>query len=290
MSDHMQSVLVEGKLFIGGGHTGESGTNYVVMGYDFQTKKWDTLLPYSAEYFAMTVVNNMMVLVGGYTGGQYSNKLGVWRSDSKQWTHPYPDMPTARSVCSAVEYGQWLVIAGGYNGGILNTVEVLNYNSKQWYSLSPTPARWRMMKTAIVGNTCYFMGGYTGVECDDSTNKVYSLSIPALISQFDPGCQTASRQIWKEISPVQAICSTPLSISGSLLAVGGKDKDDKAVSTILLYQPDNGQWVKVGDLPTPRYNCTCIMLTDRELLVAGGFDGNNKMKLVNITSVQCKQS
>ena len=65
--------------------------------------------------------------------------------------------------------------------------------------------------------------------------------------------------------------STPLSISGALLAVGGVDKDDAEVSTIRLYQPDTGEWVKVGDLPTPHSGCTCAMIGDRELLVAGGW-------------------
>ena len=39
-----------------------------------------------------------------------------------------------------------------------------------------------------------------------------------------------------------------------------------------LYQPNSGEWVKVGDLPSPRYDCTCAMITDREVFVAGGCD------------------
>ena len=42
------------------------------------------------------------------------------------------------------------------------------------------------------------------------------------------------------------------------------------MSAIHLYQPDTGEWVKVGDLPTPRYNCSCAMITDTEMLLAGG--------------------
>ena len=66
--------------------------------------------------------------------------------------------------------------------------------------------------------------------------------------------------------------STPLSISGALLAVGGVDKFGAEVSAIRLYQPDTGEWVKVGDLPTPRSECTCAMIGARELLVAGGWN------------------
>ena len=54
------------------------------------------------------------------------------------------------------------------------------------------------------------------------------------------------------------------------LAVGGRDRDKKALTAIHLYQPDTGEWVKVGDLPTPRFSCACVMITDRKILVAGG--------------------
>ena len=43
------------------------------------------------------------------------------------------------------------------------------------------------------------------------------------------------------------------------------------MTAIHLYQPDTGEWVKVGDLPTPRYNCTCVLINpNREILVVGG--------------------
>ena len=93
------------------------------------------------------------------------------------------------------------------------------------------------------------MGGSIG---GDSTNIVYSVSLPALTSQLNPkNPSQRDTQTWKKISGLHLTQSTPLSISGSLLAVGGMDKD-REVSGIHLYQPDTGEWVKVGDLPTPR--------------------------------------
>ena len=44
--------------------------------------------------------------------------------------------------------------------------------------------------------------------------------------------------------------AAPLSISGSLVAVGGRDDNCKAVNTLHLYQPAAGQWVKVADTLT----------------------------------------
>ena len=155
----------------------------------------------------------------------------------------------------------------------LLSVEVLNTHTKRWSAGPPTPTPWSSMQPAIVGDVCYFMGGlFSGV----SIITVYSMSLPALISQLNSGGRDS--QIWKELS---GLYSSPLSISGSLLAVGGRDDGGRVVSAIHLYQPDTGEWVKVGDLLTPRYECMCTALNSRALLVAGGRNGSLDMALIN---------
>ena len=273
-------------MYVGGGDAGldsDDNCNYTVMTYDISTGKWATLLPYRASSFAMTSINDRLVLVGGHRPSGSSKVLGVWDSYIERWTQFYPNMQTGRSSCSAVVYNEWLVVAGGVptDGAVLSSVEVMNIKSKQWYAGPLTCVPWFDMKTAIVGDECFFMSGYTGenVLSATATTNVYSVSLPYLISK--PQSYKKDRQIWKEIPGLQTASSTPLSISGSLLAVGGEDKDRKAVTAIHLYQPDTGEWVKVGDLPTPRYNCTCILLNaNREILVFGGLMAeDNKMDI-----------
>ncbi len=271
MSIYVQSVVVQGRLYVGGGWAGwDSRNNYIIMEYDIGSGKWATLPSYRAYYFATAVVSNQLVLVGGLEHESYSKVLGVWGDDRKAWTHPYPEMPTARRNCSVVVYNEWLVAAGGMAGGErLSCVEVLNTDNKQWYAGPPTPAPWNSMKTAVVGDMGYFMGGFD--NAGRYTAKVYQVSIPTLLSHITSS--GTDRLIWTEIPGLQLINSTPVSISGSLLAVGGRDNDDdEAVTAIDLYQPDSGAWVKVGDLLSPRCDCTCAMTTDREVLVAGGWN------------------
>ena len=286
MSGSVQSVVVQGTVYIGGGYAGDD--DYIIMAYGITSGKWTTLPPYRTCYFAMTAINNQLVLVGGEDHGDASKVLGVWDADNKQWTHPYPVMHTARSHCSAVVYNEWLVVAGGVAGGKhLSSVEVINIDTKQWFSGPPTPTPWCCMKTATVGDVCYFMGGFTTSYI--GTNMVYSVSLSALTTGLNSNnASTSERQIWKEISGLQTTFSSPLSISGSLLAVGGKDKKNKSVTAIHLYQPGTGEWVKVGGLPAPpRYNCTCAMITDREMLVAGGYDGDRRFKRMDIALINC---
>ena len=75
-----------------------------------------------------------------------------------------------------------------------------------------------------------------------AANTVYSVSLSALTTGMNSN--TSKGQIWKEISGLQTTYSTPLSISGSLLAVGGRDKEHKNMTAIHLYKPGTGEWVK----------------------------------------------
>ena len=153
---------VQGTLYVGGVTDSSDVNDYIVLTYDISAGKWATLPPYSTRWFAMTAIDNHLVLVGGKgRDGDCNKVLGVWSEDSKKWTHPYPDMTTPRSSCSAVIYKQYLVVAGGVGagGGRLLSVEVLNTDTKQWYAGPPTPTAWGNMKTAVVGDMWYFMGG-----------------------------------------------------------------------------------------------------------------------------------
>ena len=272
MRGYVQSVVVQGKAYVGGGSAG-SDDSYIVLEYDISSGKWAMLPPYRARYFAMTVIDNQLVLVGGWEHGHRSKALGVWEAEN--WSHvPYPDMCTARSECSAVVYNEWLAVAGGVgNGERLSSVEVMNTDSKKWYAAPPTPTPWSSMRTAIVGDTCYFMGGYTERASYGLATEIYIVSLPALLSRLQSRKRGKKHsQLWKEIPGLQATLSTPLSISGSLLAVGGMDDDHNVETAIHLYQPDSCEWVKVGDLPTPRCWCACTMIAEKDMLVAGGED------------------
>jgi hypothetical protein len=272
MGDNIQSIVVLGTVYVGGGGAADVNDDLTVMAYDTCSCDWTKLPPYRIHCFAMTVINYQLVLVGGEKHGQYSKMLGVWKAEGKEWTHPYPEMPTARSRSSAVTYNKWLAVAGGLGDGRmrLRVVEVMNTDNKQWFTGISTPIPWSGMKTAIVGETCYFMGGYTPVQGGFRsrpqyypTAKVYSVSLPALTTPIHP-----QSEVWKEASGLQTTHSTPLTISGSLFTVGGWDGN--AATAIHLYQPDTGEWMKVGDLPTPQYRCTCAMITKREIFVSGG--------------------
>ena len=263
-SGYIQSVEVDGTVYVGGGNVGKDEDGYIVMAYSMQSCKWHTLPPYRATWFAMTTINNKLILVGGYHAGSEVDQLGVWQTNSNQWTRPFPPMPTPRQSPSATPYKHWLVVAGGCRERSLSTVEVLDIDSKQWSTAPSTPIRLLDMKSTTIGDTWYLMGGRQ--ENIDITD-VYSVSLEALVSHS----ASDSSKIWNKIAPLNCYRASPLSLGGSLLVLGGWDIKKKCpVSTIEHYVPQTNTWVPAGELPHPLQNCTCIMTAGR-LHVFGGY-------------------
>ena len=262
----LHSVVVQGRLYVGGGLTDKEEHHNTVMVYE-QRVGWRTLLRYQYQRFAMAVLQDQLTLVGGIepSTNKRTNQIAVW--DTKRWTYPYPPMPTPRSQSAVATYVKWLMVAGGYDGGrCLTTVEIMDATNLQWFTATPLPVECRDMTSAIVEDECYFMGGFT--DHLQPNNQVFHVSIPAITSQA--ASQSAITPVqWHTLPDTPLACSAALALHGSLLAVGGRPIPSSAIH---LYQPESGQWVKVGDLPTARDSCSCTLLPSGEILVAGGYN------------------
>ena len=259
------SVVAQGKVYVGGGSTdrNENELEHIVMVCNKQGVGRKKLPKYRYQCFAMAVLQDQLTLVGGIkvSTKKVTNKITVW--DSRQWTYPYLPMPTPRHSPAVVTYTKWLVVAGGHDGShSLNTVEIMDTTNIQWFTAAPLPVGCRNMTSALVGEKCYFMGGFTNQS--QPNKQVFHLSIPTITSQ-------AAVQ-WHTLPDTPLACSAALALHGSLLAVGGRHRPRDSSSAIHLYQPESGQWVKVDDLPTARDSCSCTQLPSGEILVIGGYN------------------
>ena len=213
----------------------------------------------------------------------------MWQTDSNQWTRPFPPMPTPRNSPSATSYKQWLVVAGGSRINILSSskrlnylssVEILNVDNNQWSTRPSTPTPWQSMKSTIIGDTWYLMGGYDAAS--NLTGGCY-ISLEALASH---SAKDSSNILWRKLPSPNYSYSCPLNIEGSLLAFGGWDRVKKCgVSTIRRYVPETNTWVTTGELPRAVFDCTCIM-TSGKLYMIGGRDKLTFFKSTYTTDIQ----
>ena len=272
---HHHCVIVEGKLYIGGGYTHSYDDDHTV--WQYESGKWSKLKRYRYRLFNMAAVKRQLMMVGGRTSivpWQPTSNIAVWDREgaSHMWTHPYPPMPTPRFSPAVAIYNQWLVVAGGRGGDYyysyyLATVEVLDTDNHQWLSASSLPVKCGHVTTAILQDELYLIGG--------TLDETLVANLPDIIHSYT----STTTKPWRTLPAPPLEGSAAITIHRALLAVGGchGNTPSTASTAIHVYQPATNSWSKVGDLPSPRSYCVCTLLPSSELLVAGGWDSNGEL-------------
>ena len=260
-------VVLERSVYVGGGDTGDDGEYYIQV-FNMKTNQWSRLPRYQYRYFAMTVINHHLTLVGGRGGvgvREVTNQLAVYEPSSQHWTYPYNPMPTPRYHPAVLMYDIWLPVAGGGDASwtVLATVELFNTSTNQWLAASSLPTPCCSLTSAIVDNYGYLVM---------NSKEVFRVSLPDIVSQTVDQSTSKSPALWCRLPDTPLSCSAAISLRGYLLAVGGSHDNYTRSTDIHLYQPESEQWTKVGDLPNVRQYCSCVVLPSGELLVAGGHE------------------
>ncbi|XP_064407296.1 uncharacterized protein LOC135352080 isoform X2 [Halichondria panicea] len=240
MGDSVQSVVIGDTVYVGGGFAVNDRDRCTVM--KLEQDQWTKLPEYTAKYFAMTSLANRLVLVGGNNprNKKRTNQLAVF--ESGEWTHPYPPMNIARSSSTAVSFNNRIIVAGGDDDKErTSSVEVLDVASRRWYIAQSLPNPRSSLKSTLIGNTLYLMGGYDHTL--SATKTVYHVDLTELVAKAHSNLDTPT--LWQTLQEAPLFWSAPLSIGRSLLAVGGLDDRVNPSSVIHLYQPDTRRWVKV---------------------------------------------
>ena len=263
MYGNTHSVVLKGKVYMGGGCASDKLQTCTVVVYDTHSEEWSILpkcWPWVSS-FSLAVVKNQLTLVGGLdlSTHKVTNKLAAWESDSRKWTSPYPPMHTARYNSAAATYHEWMVVAGGCDDDrhYLDSVEILNSNEKQWYSAAPLPVRCNQMRSAVVRDVWYLV--------ESNIRQVFAVSLPALIL-----LRGTSLKPWHTLPSAPLTHSAPFATRDSLFAVGGKTNTSECSSAIHLYLPWKKKWIEIAKLPTEWSLCTCTELPNGKILVAGG--------------------
>ena len=277
MTYYPHCVVFERRVYVGGGDTYSVDDAHIVFKYDPDTDNWSRLPRYQYRYFAISIINSHLTLVGGCDDRyQPINQLAVYEPSSQHWTYPYHPMPTPRYSPAVVMYDIWLLVAGGSADRDLATVELFNTSTNQWLARAsslPTPCS--VLTSATINNLGYFV---------TVSKQVYRVSLPDIVSQIvDQSTASKSPALWHRLPDTPLESSTAISLRGYLIAVGGYHGNPR--TDIHLYQPESEQWTKVGDLPNARYYCSCVVLPSGELLVAGGYESYGWTSRVDVASV-----
>ena len=281
MSFYPQAVVLKGRVYVGGGNTVIKKDNTLVMYYDTECNQWNSLLRYTATYFAMTALDDKLLIVGGRhpTNTRTTRAIGEWNGDVQQWTYRLETLPTTgRDATTAITHdNKYLIVAGGRDDAYesLSRVDILDMHDSQRlsYSGAPLPQPAYKMTAAVLGNTLVLLGG-SGAD-NEFHNKVFSVKLDDLITEAvsSHGSELLASP-WQTLPDTPVVSATVLAFNGALLAVGGSRPNDSnfhwSAARMHVFKPSTRTWVEAGQLEIDRWRCACAVLPSGEIFIAGG--------------------
>ena len=265
-----------------------TGTHQV-FDYIISTSSWSQLPDSPTDSCPSVIINNLLTLVGGNPHRDaLTNKLFslIGEGSDRRWTEEFPPMPTKRFRLTAVCTGASLIVTGGVDkgGSTLQTVEVLNTETLQWSTVADLPQPLYQAPTAVCGDQIYILGKFS--------NVMYKCSLLTLIQSRKPflaGIWNRGARIWQKVAAPPVTGTTCVSIHGQLLAIGGKDSDEKPTTAIHMYTPTTDSWKVISHMKAPRCDYIAAVLPNNQLMVVGGYTtGEYQTDSVEYATVECR--
>ncbi len=262
--DRLRPVLIGGKVYVGGGRTGNQFCAMLVFHYDPERDGWDHLPHCPVKLFTLGQFQGHLITVGGLTAqGDPTGNVYRYREESREWEEYLKPMPTARSNVAVISTQAAIVACGGVEDRpITATVEVYTAETAQWHASDPLPKPYTDMTSVTIGDTCYLLGGVEGDEHRFSASAtVLRAPVSSLIQK---AVSPSEHSVWETIPDLPLHFSSAASLDGHLLAIGDV--------SVHMFFCDTNSWVRMpaGDLPTEIYEAAAIELPDNKLLVCGG--------------------
>jgi N-acetylneuraminic acid mutarotase len=269
------TTIINGKVYCGGGVTGDDDDEYIVYCYDPPQDKWTTLPPLPATCFGLGQVNGELVAVGGCNRSAI-NDVYTYDEQSQTWKQTIPPMPTARWAPGVLSLQSALVVAGGITSTFSNAVEIYKADTSQWYRADPLPTACRNISLVAIGNICYALGGNGG----SLLNQALYASVDDLLGNAVPANQTThsgssdTQSAWKTLPKIPTYAPAAAVLAGKLLAIGGWETSEGGtiMKEVYMYSPSSNSCIYISDLPAPRSNTTVAVLSSTEVLVIGGWN------------------
>ena len=239
-----------------------------VHAYNSRRQYWFRLPDCPHTSSAMVIVRRMVTAVGGQKNSEPTNVLLSLDEETKNWKECFLPMPTERHSLAAVCTGRLLIAAGGYCSSVLKTVEILDIDSRQWFTATSLPHPCYQPSAAVWEDTLYLLSG-----SNQNMNPVRTV-LTCSVSELLQSCQLQTPEqssLWHQIALAPFFNSTCVTLRGRLLAIGGNDATDKNTRTVHFYNPTSNSWQAMRTMPTARHCALVGVLPGDQLMVVGGW-------------------
>ena len=259
------AVWLNGRVYVGGGFVDQRGELYSINCYDPLKNSWSSTIDTPYFYFAMTTLNNKLLTAGGQDKSfKVTNKMLTMDGGQLKY---YTKMTTARSQATATGHQGILIITGGVDDKqrTLSSTELFDSTNGQWYTCSDLPQPHCWLRSVIVDNILYLLGG-----CNKDSNDS-----PAV---FTAPLDTLSRHQlkWNTHQDTPLYRYAPVSVNGTQLLVVGGWNGYACTSDVHKLNKVKHNWEAIGHIPSPRYSSAAVSTADNRVIVIGGCNGKGE--------------
>ena len=250
--DHT-AVWLNGIVYVGGGGWDD------INCYDPGKNSWTSPINTPYSLFTMTAINNNLVTGGGQDrSNNVTNQVLIMDADQLK---NYTKMITARSLATAAGHQGMLVITGGKDskGKTISSTELFDSSNDQWYTCSDLPQPHSELKSVIVDNTLYLLGGLN--KACIGSSAVFTAPLDTL---------SAHQLKWNTHQDTPWCNSAPISVNGTHLLIVGGSKGLSYTSDIHKLNKVSHRWEAIGHIPSARSRPGAVSTADNGVIVIGG--------------------
>ena len=266
------TVWLNGLVYVGGGYDHETrAASYIINCYDPVNNLWRSSINTPYCLFAMTTLNNNLLIAGG-RDNRFKITNQILTMDAGQLKN-YTKMITARKFATATGHQgmHMLIITGGMDdkNNRLSSTELFDSSNEQWYMSNDLPQPHSSLKSVIIDNILYLLGGYSK---DGNSPAVFTTPLDTL---------SRHQLKWNTLQDTPWCLSAPVSVHGTHLLIvgGGKKIGNKFTRTSDVYKLNkvSHSWEAIGHIPSARSQSAAVSTTDNRVIVIGGVDDKNEI-------------
>ncbi len=309
-----QACLVNGKIYLIGGATGENVSSAAVEMYDPATDTWwiKSNMPVASAFLSCAVVNDKIYVFEGTTNWSRGG-LRTWEYDPFQgqngWTEKAP-IPTERVGACACVVENKIYVIGGYStaSGDFAVNEVYDPSTDTWQIKSPLPQPRGWPSCSVVNGIIYVIGGGYPTATkrvdtyDPATNTwtrkadmlsvrrsaqacvvdgiIYNIGGNHGVTQPSPACEAYDplTDTWtaKTSMPTGGGNIAATVYNGSIYTFGGSENSKwTPFSHTFSYNPQTNTWALKQNMPTARFGHQAITIGNKIFVIGGDNNGSN---------------
>ena len=263
-----QHVVLGPALFIGGGQSDSDDTRHVVLRYDTERNKWDSLTPSPFMHFGLGHYAEKLITVGGTCGDGETGEVLCLSADGKEWVKCIDPMPTPRRRACVASHRGGIAVCGGIEREEHFSTVVEVYYHQCWNTACRLPAPRAALAATIKDDTLYVTGGYYPHlnKWQYAREDCQYVNFPSLLA-----CQVKK---WESLPSLPVKCTGAISHFSTLLAIGGLDAHNSTHTIsnhVHAYNASIGSWVVVDKLEFGWSSMTTAMYND-DIIIVGGWE------------------